>query len=463
MLRLSEVIITSGNSTINVNITGAGPRGLSAYETWLALGNVGTKQQFIDSQFDEPARVTNENTRKQSELTRIANEITREQQETLRQEIFEVNETTRQTNETTRISNEETRQTEETLRQEADILRGQTVEAIEAHYAPRLTSAEEQINTLAEQLEDGTAGIDDNVVSVDRVWSSAKTQTQIQLIPKGEKGNAGLNAYEFWLSQGNTGTMTDFYRQALRIFTVEEGQLPDNPQEGDIIFEVPIYSMPTDYLFRYDAMELVLADNENVLGWQDSSQNGFDLIPKHETRIPKYSATGFNGKPTVKFNGTANEAFKCTNFALDRLDGCTLFIVAKFDVLASATFIDIDGTSGKYSVAAEFSGSSGVIRGILNNQELVQVLISDTSPFLYTHIYDKATTKVYKNSSLNGSANYSVDIIQSNAICVGMIGSLYNGNELNGKISEIVYFSRALTIEERFNTEMYLMRKWGIA
>jgi hypothetical protein len=44
---------------------------------------------------------------------------------------------------------------------------------------------------ITNQLENGTAGIDDTVVATDKVWSSSKTQAQIQLIPKGDKGDKG--------------------------------------------------------------------------------------------------------------------------------------------------------------------------------------------------------------------------------------------------------------------------------
>ena len=148
-----NVQVNRNNNIISVGINSTGPQGQSAYETWLSLGNTGTKQDFINSQFDEPARVLNENARRQNETTRIENENVRieaenirQQQENLRQQEFETNELTRQNNETTRISNEE-------ARQEADILRGQTVEAIEQHYAPRLTSVEGRINSLDAQLK----------------------------------------------------------------------------------------------------------------------------------------------------------------------------------------------------------------------------------------------------------------------------------------------------------------------
>ena len=85
----------------------------------------------------ENQRVIDENARKSNETTRLSNETIRLS-----------NETTRISNENIRITAENLRESNETARVEADILRGQTVEAIEENYAPRLVSAEAEIIDL---------------------------------------------------------------------------------------------------------------------------------------------------------------------------------------------------------------------------------------------------------------------------------------------------------------------------
>ena len=119
---------------------------------------------------------TEETTRQQTESIRETNETTRMS-----------NEETRQTEETTRMSNEETRQTEETLRQEADILRGQTVGAIETNYAPRLTSVEEQINSLAVNVKNFGAkgdGVTDDTIAIQNAINSLSSGG-VLYFPKG--------------------------------------------------------------------------------------------------------------------------------------------------------------------------------------------------------------------------------------------------------------------------------------
>lgn len=87
---------------------------------------------------------TNEETRLLQEAARVTAEGARVTAETSRTNA----ETSRTNAESGRVTAENNRIAAEQVRVEADILRGQTVEAIEQNYAPRLTSAEEQINAL---------------------------------------------------------------------------------------------------------------------------------------------------------------------------------------------------------------------------------------------------------------------------------------------------------------------------
>lgn len=87
---------------------------------------------------------TNETTRQSQEAARVVAENARTSAETSRTNA----ETSRNNAESSRATAENNRELAEQQRVEADILRGQTVEAIEQNYAPRLTSAEQQINTF---------------------------------------------------------------------------------------------------------------------------------------------------------------------------------------------------------------------------------------------------------------------------------------------------------------------------
>ena len=52
--------ITLGNNQITLTINRQGPPGLSAYQVWLAEGNVGTEQDFLDSLKAEASQVNSD-------------------------------------------------------------------------------------------------------------------------------------------------------------------------------------------------------------------------------------------------------------------------------------------------------------------------------------------------------------------------------------------------------------------
>ena len=86
-----------------------------------------------------------------NEALRILQETARNVAETARASA----EAIRKNSEDNRVAAEANREIAEQERVDADILRGQTVEAIEQNYAPRLTAAEESINSLDADLKFG--------------------------------------------------------------------------------------------------------------------------------------------------------------------------------------------------------------------------------------------------------------------------------------------------------------------
>lgn len=339
---------------------------------------------------------------------------------------------------------------------------------LEQEYATELTTVTQQlaetvtqIENIEQQLEDGTAGIDDNIISNAKVWSSAKTEEQIQSIPK------GLNAYELWLSQGNTGTINDFYRNALRIFV--NATEPVNPQDGDIWFMIPIEPekpMPvTDCLFRFDASKLGLFDNDKVSEWKDLGNNGNDLMQASASSQPTYLAEGLNGKPTVMFN---NSILDSANLLLDRVDGMTLFIVAKYNTVdASQSLFNVGEESSSASVTnrirARMSGSAKKL--VLDINSLAQVgAPMDTTPYIFTASYNNVEVAVSKNGvkgerkALTGN----ISIGENAQIRLGRNLLTSVPDTYSGLISEVIYFSRALSDDELEQMHTYLKNKWGI-
>lgn len=419
----------------------------------------------------EGTRATNEIAREAAEIIRQSDESTREYKEAARQQA----ETIRETKEAVRISSETLRTNAESSRtnaendrvkseqqrEEADILRGQTVEAIEANYAPRLTSAEAQINSLddevvviKQQLEDGTAGIDDSIVSTEKVWSSSKVSSSLTDIATNVDGI---------INMGST------------VYIGEENNPPTDP-DIKLWFKIikPILTMPvTDTFFHFDANSLsALEDGARIDLWEDLSGNGFNLIQQtNPVKRPTFKKTGLNDKPAVYFfsgsgDGTSYNWLYNESFTLDRNDGATLFMVFNRDNLTNSTIYPLmlgnkveTLQNGRFSV---YYSNSKVLRTYVNNTLQGQVAISDSSPLLYTTAWDLSNTKIWKNGILSATTAYTGGVmIDPDILSVG--SGQAGAGVAEGNFAEIVYFSRTLTTQETELMNAYLLEKWGFA
>ncbi len=243
-------------------------------------------------------------------------------------------------------------------------------------------------------------------------------------------------------------------------FVMSEGysEEPENPEEPDD--STPVQ----DYYFRFDASKLNLTNNASVTTWSDLSENGNDLTASETA--PVYMVSGLNNLPTVKFTSSPLQKEGLT---LDNVDSATVFMVGQLDAAASSTFLNIGTIGSDDSYARRFnikySNSSTSIKAVINgnNNGPTGPNISVSEPFLFTGVYNKVKNQAYKNGVFNSEFAYTSDIGSHGALSIGK--SLYtSGYELlTGCISEIIYFSRALTTNELDQMHTYLLEKWGLS
>lgn len=241
---------------------------------------------------------------------------------------------------------------------------------------------------------------------------------------------------------------------------------PLNPQDGDIWFKIIAQNnLPpfTDYLFRFDASELNLEDNQKVSRWSDLSINANDIIQNNVDYQPVFLKNGLNNKPTVQFNTSFLEK---ELFTLDNTKENTVFIVYQFeDISQSSTLIAV-GTpdSSNKAYGLRFSNTAGGLTPIINsvNFPLAKIRNTSTSVILASFDFDGLMTRAYENSTNYDSKEYVGDIGIHNILRVGK--NSYNSSSssewFKGKISEIIYFSKLLSDEDRVLMESFLMNKW---
>lgn len=239
---------------------------------------------------------------------------------------------------------------------------------------------------------------------------------------------------------------------------------PINPTEGTIWFQIindNELSIPTDYLFRFDASELDIADNSKVSQWNDLSANGNNLVQATDSLRPIFSLTGLNEKPTVQFD---NSELSDTSFTLPNIEASSLFIVCQAESITSASIMTI-GVLGTvdmiFGVRMSGSGKTAGIR--INGTQTAATVPVDINPFLGTYTWDKQNYVIaYKNGNEVSAHSYANDIMPHDCLRLGDSLTTSAPEPFFGKISEVIYFDRILADEERILVENYLIQKWGL-
>lgn len=238
---------------------------------------------------------------------------------------------------------------------------------------------------------------------------------------------------------------------------------PVNPEPNKIYLILEKQRMPaSDYFFRFDAMELGLANNDKVSLWDDLSGNDNNVQQSTAADQPTYLSTGLNGKPTVEFS---NSLLMMSDFELDNTDSFTIFMFAQVDVMESSGIISImDLSQQDYRLYLSTSGSSEAIRFSVNGVTGPNTSIATSVPVLYGFTYDSSTSmaRIYENGSLSAESTVAGGAIDThNTLAIGRRPAT-TSLPLHGKISEIIYFSRLLDNDEMHAMSEHLKDKWGI-
>lgn len=233
------------------------------------------------------------------------------------------------------------------------------------------------------------------------------------------------------------------------------------------------------------------ADSTSVATWSDQSGNGYDATQGNSAARPTYIASGLNGLPVVRFDGTDDVltiSNSATTFKFLHSDVSTVFLVAKAGVVADPnTIYGFLGTSavGSANIGYELfyddrssaSRNNGIThriyRGAVNTFVVTQVLNNYFLPNtfgLLSVVSDPANAIAAERSaiSLNGGnvnkTNAATDSLSTSSASFNLqIGAAgFNIVPLNGDIAEIIVYNRTLNTSELSQVHRYLGRKWGI-
>ena len=239
-----------------------------------------------------------------------------------------------------------------------------------------------------------------------------------------------------------------------------------------------------------DATRINQANNTAVATWADQSGNGYDATQGTSAARPTYIASGLNGLPVVRFDGTDDVMSipsSTSTFKFLHSDVSTIFIVAKAGVVTDPNtrygFLGTNG-GGNTSVVgininwddrASQSLNNAIRTGVTNGVGW-RTLNTENNYFaantfgILTVRTDPANATPLERSILNfnGGTDRKNNIENSTLstansaqdVAIGSGGA--SAFVLNGDIAEIIVYNRALNTSELAQVHRYLSRKWGI-
>ena len=223
-----------------------------------------------------------------------------------------------------------------------------------------------------------------------------------------------------------------------------------------------------------DAADLsTITIETGVSEWRDKTGNGRHFTQTDTTKQPVYNASGFNGRPTLVFNGTGSLLAGGANTSMSNYatGGSWSVFYAGY---ATSTFRN---TAEPY-LANGFWGDTGAYLsgGIMNSPDVLFTFSYDATVDSAELAYTFNTPAVIENSvdgtNIRTRANGGTAAMTASGATLLISAALQVGGQfnaaagaprvLNGRISEMLFMRSFLQPHDRQRMEGYLAWKWGI-
>lgn len=227
-----------------------------------------------------------------------------------------------------------------------------------------------------------------------------------------------------------------------------------------------------------DSLGGAIANNEGVGTWEDLSGNGYDVVQDTNTWRPVWKATGGpNGYPAIQFDGTNDFLASAAHWWGS--DDLTVFVVMKnANATRNATEAIIskgDGGSNlrQWNYRTENNANGNIYQlakfkdGVGTNYDVYKHGVKSTS-FRLLSIVNNGTRVAFIDGASStvtsvsfGTGDHTI-LNSSQIVSIGAQKEASYANFLQGSISEIIVYTRALTASERVAIELYLNRKYDL-
>ncbi|HEY0465447.1 MAG TPA: hypothetical protein VGC79_14630, partial [Polyangiaceae bacterium] len=203
--------------------------------------------------------------------------------------------------------------------------------------------------------------------------------------------------------------------------------------------------------------------NGHVQGWLDQSGNQTNATAASLAR-PTYLATGFNGRPTLEFDGEGQFLKFAEGFG-DFSKGLAGFIVAKPSKSDCASMLELSNGSEVDDIALSMYQDKWAYEVEV---PIIQEGTVDHQTFSLYAVNHRAqgASELRINGSILGSLEMPLPHVPDSGVRLNnFVGhTLYEGGceYFAGQISEIILYSRTLTADELRSIEKYLNAHWAL-
>lgn len=198
----------------------------------------------------------------------------------------------------------------------------------------------------------------------------------------------------------------------------------------------------------------------SVNGWADQSgtgDNNKNLVGTSHAPTLNASDASYNNQPSISFASASSQYLISGTWSSSLSQPATIFVVGNTDGTATKQFF-VDGQGATQRMAI-YNHSSATGLSAYAGTDLAPTGLVDGSPMAIGAVFNGASSSVYvnaKTAKITGQAGNNV----ITGIVVG--ADLTAANLLNGKICEVIYYSRSLLQTEINSILTYFNTRYQI-
>ena len=226
-----------------------------------------------------------------------------------------------------------------------------------------------------------------------------------------------------------------------------------SPVSGGGVSPVSILGASLLAWWTADRADLITLNSTAVTSWKDVVA-GYDAVQAVSAARPIYSATSFNGAPSLTFDSVDDELTLASQPFPSAASPSEIWGIVQQDALTADTTVRlIAGYGGAASSSRRaierFSVTSNVARSTVGDGA-APITATDAVDFSGRNVVRGTFSAVAESIATNGGAPVSATVVPSTGVSRFRIGSISNtspGNFWNGKIRDVLV-TGSLTTEQ---------------